>query len=131
LDPQMRVARAALAALASFVEAGLGHLVDPVILTRDKRRADRADRAGNAHDDAGLCHPARPFGAVLDIGHALLQLARRLRDEQLGWQPRQVEMAIGRDAAVLHGALRVSCLTQCKADFAARPRYFLIAARVK
>src|SRR5216684_6393615 len=73
LDAQMRVAGAALAALARLVEAGLGHLVDPVVLARNERRADRADRAGNAHLEPGLGDPAPTVGAVLDIGHALLQ----------------------------------------------------------
>src|SRR4051812_50042370 len=52
LDAQMRIAGPRLAALAGFVEAGLGHLVDPVILPRDKLATDRADAAPAAHVDA-------------------------------------------------------------------------------
>src|SRR5258707_12446797 len=100
----MRVAGAALAALGGVVEALLGHLVDAIVLPGHEWRADRADRAGNAHIDAGLGDPLWAIRTVLDIGHAVLELAGRLRDEQFGRQPRQVEVAIGRNPTVLHGA---------------------------
>jgi hypothetical protein len=103
LDPQMRVAGAALAALAGVVEPRFGHLVDPVVLPRDERRADRTDCARNAHDDSGLGHPAWAVSALLDIGHAVLQFPRRPGGEEVRRQPWQVEMAIGRNPAVLHG----------------------------
>src|SRR4051812_32544680 len=72
-DAQMRVAGAALAALPGVVEPGFGHLVDPVVLTGDERRADRTDGSRNPHLDPGLGDPARPVGALLDKGHALFQ----------------------------------------------------------
>ena len=78
LDAQMRVAGPRLAALAGFVKPGLGHLVDPVVLARDKLAADRADAAPASHVDAGLGHPLRPVRPLLDIGHAVLQLAAGL-----------------------------------------------------
>src|SRR5258708_671588 len=83
-----RVAGAPLAALPSLVEAGLGHLVDPVVLARNERRANRADRARNAHRAPSLGDPPRAVGPVLDVGHAVAQLARGARGEQLGRQPR-------------------------------------------
>src|SRR5580692_5534090 len=43
LDPQMRVAAAPDIALAVLVHASFGHLVDPVVLTRNKGRATRPD----------------------------------------------------------------------------------------
>ena len=103
LDAQMRVAGTALAALARVVEPGFGHLVDPVVLARDERRANRADGAGNPHLNPGLGDPPLAVGAILDKGHAVAQLARGARGEQIGRQPRQIEMAIGGNPAVLHG----------------------------
>ena len=102
LDPQMRVAAAPDVALAVLVHAGLGHLVDPVVLPRDKGRAARPDTVLQPEIGAVLGDPLRPLRPVLDIGHALLQLAARLGHEQVGRHPRHVEMAIGRDPAVLH-----------------------------
>ena len=102
LDPLIGVAGTAHAPLAVFIEAGLGHLVDTVVLARDEFPADRAGAADETHLDPGLGDPARPVGAVLDKGHAVLQLAFRLRDEQLRRQPRQVEVTIGRNSFVLH-----------------------------
>src|SRR5437868_2970111 len=90
LDPEVRVAGTRLAALARVVEAGLGHLVDPVVLARDKLAADRADAAPTPHIHAGLGDPLRPVRPYLDVGHALLYRARRLGDEQFRWQPGQV-----------------------------------------
>src|SRR6185312_9072138 len=64
----------------------------------------RSDRAGDAHVDAGLGGPARAVLAILDKRHAVPKLALGLRGEQIRRQPGQIEVAIGRNAAVLHGA---------------------------
>src|SRR4030095_14834255 len=50
----------------------------------------------------------RPFGALVavdDVRHAVFQLARSHRREQVGGHPGQVEMAVGRNAVVLHASL--------------------------
>jgi hypothetical protein len=102
LDPLIRVARTAHASLAVLVEPGLGHLVDAVVLAGDELASDRADAAEQPHIDPGFGGPMRPIRPVLDIGHAVLQLALRLGDKQLRRQPREIEMTIGRDPLVLH-----------------------------
>ena len=103
LDPLIGVSRAAHALLAVFIKTGLGHLVDAVVLARDELAADRADAADQPHVDAGFSGPARPVGTILDIGHAVPQLALRLRDKQFRGKPGQIEMTIRRDSSVLHG----------------------------
>src|SRR6266481_2736806 len=104
LDPQMRVAGAAVALFDEVVvEAGFVHLVDAQLLAGDVLGADRADPSGLAEIDAVIGHPA--LGAVRLIGdkrHLLLQGARRLRGEEIRRQPDHIEMTIGRDAPVLH-----------------------------
>ena len=102
LDPQMRVAATTDVPLAVLVHAGLGHLVDPMVLTRNKGRAARPDTVLQSEIGAVLGDPLRPLRPVLDIGHALLEVAPRFGHEQVGRHPRHVEMAIGRDPAVLH-----------------------------
>src|ERR1051326_7524369 len=127
----MRVARPRLAASAGVVQAGLGHLVDPVVLAGDELAADRADAAPAAHVDPGLGYPVRPVFLLLDIGHALFERPRRILDEQLLRKPGQVEMAVSRDAAVLHGALHNGLCRSVKRFPGRRPRYFGIAARAR
>ena len=102
LDPQMRVARAADVLLAVLEEAKLRHFVDPVVLAGDIGRATRPDAVFQPKIGAVLGDPLRPLRPVFDIGHAVLELAARLRHEQVGRHPRHVEMAIGRNSAVLH-----------------------------
>ena len=101
-DPLIGVARAAHALFAVFIEAGLGHLIDPVVLPRDEFSADRSDAPEESHIYPGLRDPVRTIGAVLDERHAVLQFPLRLRNEQLRGQPRQIEVTIGRDSLVLH-----------------------------
>src|SRR5206468_12677160 len=88
LDPEMRVAGTRFAALAGVVEAGLGHLVDPVVLARDKLAADRADAAPTSHIHAGLGDPLRPVRPFLDVGHALLYRRSEERRVGKGWRTR-------------------------------------------
>jgi hypothetical protein len=52
----------------------------------------------------------RAVWAVPDIGHAVFQLAPRLRDEEFERQPRRVEVAIGGNPAVRYGAPPVAAV---------------------
>ena len=67
-------------------------------------RAARPDPVDQPEIGAVLGDPLRPVRPLLDIGHPLLHVARGVLDEQLGRHARHVEMAIGRDALVMHGA---------------------------
>ena len=100
LDAQMRVARAANALLAVLVESGGRHHVDAQLLARHVLRARRAHPADQAERRAVAGDPARPVRTILDVGHPLLQLARRLRHEEVRWQPDQIEVTVGRNSLV-------------------------------
>src|ERR1700747_979135 len=78
LDPLIGIARAAQAFLAVFIEAGLGPLVDTVVLAGDELAAARPYAADQPHIDAGVGGPARPVGTILDIRHAVPQFPLRL-----------------------------------------------------
>src|SRR5207253_5947410 len=71
---------------------------------RDVLRAARADAVHQPEIGAVLGDPLRPVRPLLDIRHPLLHLARGVLDEQLGRHARHVEVAIGGDALVMHGA---------------------------
>ena len=103
LDPLIGVARPAHAVPAVLIEAGLRHLVDPVVLAGNEFAADRPDAADQAHIDARFGGPARPVRAILDKWHPFPQFPLCLRLEQFRWQPGKIEMAIRRDSSVLHG----------------------------
>src|SRR6516164_592184 len=72
LDPQVRVGAASDILLAILVHPGLGHLVDPVVLTRNKRRATRPDTVLQPEIGAILGNPLWPVRAILDIRHPVL-----------------------------------------------------------
>src|SRR5262249_22608337 len=99
---QMRVAAAGVAFLGVLVEAALGHDVDADVLSRHVLRTAWADAVKETEIGAVLSDPLRPVRTVLDIGHALLEVTARSGGEQVGRHPRHIEMAIGRDSAVLH-----------------------------
>ena len=104
LEAQMRVVAAGLALLGVGIETVLGHDVDADVLSRDMLRAAGADAVEQPEIGAVLGDPLRPVRPVLDIGHALLEVAPGVLDEQSRRHPGHVEMAIGRDALVMHGA---------------------------
>jgi len=79
--------------LASFVEPGLVHDVDAVVLPRHIFRAARADAVHQPRNPRRSWRPMRPVRPVLDIGHPLLQRARGVLDEQLRRHARHVEVA--------------------------------------
>src|SRR5204863_9417988 len=51
-----------------------------------------------------LRDPAFALRSLLDVRHALAHLGRGLRDEEVGGQPAEIEVAIGGDHLVTHGA---------------------------
>ena len=91
---------------AVLVEAGLGHHVDPVMLAGDELAAGRADAVLEAERGAVLGRPFRARRRPSSTnGMRSFSSRGRLRREQVGRHPRQVEMAIGRNAVVLHASL--------------------------
>src|SRR5437763_819441 len=81
------IARTAHALLAVFIKAGLGHLVEAVVLAGYELAPDRADAAHQPRIDAGFGRPALPVGTILDIGHAVPLFPICLRDEQFRREP--------------------------------------------
>ena len=105
LDPQMRIARPAQALFEIVaVEAGLGHLVGAQLLAGDMRRAGGADAAAQSVLGTGVVGPAlHPVRILGDVGHQVLELLRRVRGEQVGRQPKHVEMTVCRDTLIAPG----------------------------
>src|SRR5262245_48842798 len=100
----MRVAGPPYTLPALLVEAGLCHDVDAMLLARHVLLARCADAAHETEDRAVFRDPPRPVGSVGDVRHFVLQLAGRLRHEQLGRQPDQVQVTVCGYAVVVHGS---------------------------
>ncbi len=105
----MRVAAAVFADLRIGIEAMLGHDVDADVLPGDMLLAARPDPVHQPEIGAVLGDPLRPIRPVLDVWHPLLHLARGVLDEQFRRHAGHVEVAIGRDALVMHGAVPSGC----------------------
>ena len=104
LDTQRRIGGAALAVFFVVIEKpGLVHAIHAVILSRHQLRAGRADPAHQAVGISALRRPVRPVGPIRHVRHALLERGAGVRGKQIRRQPRQINMAVGRDAVVLHG----------------------------
>src|SRR5580765_8837143 len=121
LDAQVRIPWPANALLAVLVETGRGHDVDPELLAGLVLGARGAHAARQTEDGAVVGDPARAIGPVGHVGHALLQLARRFRDEQVRRQPDEIEVTVRRDSVVAHGSPPVRLALQ--AVPAIVPRY--------
>ena len=102
LDTQVRIARPANPLLAVVVQPGRRHHVDAQLLARDVLGAGRANAAGDPELDAVLRDPPPLVGPVGHVRHAVLQVRRRLRREQVGGKPDQVEVTVGGDPVVGH-----------------------------
>ena len=103
LQPQMRV-RGALDALLTVGEhAGLGHLVDTLVLARHQFDATRPNTIQQPEIRALVRHPLRAVRPVRDIGHAVLHLGGGFGDKQLRRHPRHIQMAICGNSTVFHG----------------------------
>ena len=92
------------ALLAVFVEPGRGHDVDPIVRAGDVLRSGRADAVHEAEGSAVAAGPVRTVRPVRDVRHPLLHRGRRVRGEEVGRNPGQVDVAVGRDSRVFHGA---------------------------
>jgi len=102
LEPQVRIGQPPSLFLLRVIEARRGHPVGAVDLARLIHPPGRAPAAIDPERGAVLRDPfaaARPFG---HIGHAVLELGGGVGGEQVGRQPDQVDMAIGRNDVVFH-----------------------------
>src|SRR5262249_50369916 len=103
---QIGIAQPADPLLAVGVEPGRLH----AIRAMDPARNVLAPRGAHAVDEpeagALLRDPALALRPVLDVRHAVAHLGRSLRYEQIGRQPAEIEVAVGGDHLVTHGASR-------------------------
>src|SRR5262249_49349495 len=101
---ELRISRPPDAFLAVLVEPGRGHDVDAIVRARDELLTGRAHAVHEPERLAVPAGPVWPVGAVGDEGHALLPRRRRVRGDGVGRDPGQVDVAVGRDSRVFHGA---------------------------
>src|SRR4029077_17206057 len=85
-------------------KTGSRHDVHAVVLAGLVLGAGRPHAAPQAEARAVLGGPEGTVGSVLDVGHAVLERRRRVRGEQIGWDPGQVDVAVGGDPLVAHDA---------------------------
>src|SRR5439155_22907394 len=104
LDAQIGIAESPDALLAVRVEPGFGHAVGAVDAARDVFAARRAHAVDEAELSALFRDPAFALRSLLDVRHALAHLGRGLRDEEVGGQPAEIEVASGGDHLVTDGA---------------------------
>src|ERR1700730_1942505 len=102
LGAQVRVPRAADAVETGLIQSGLRHAVGAVLLAGLVFSACRADAGDQPEGGAVARDPLLAVRSFADERHPLLELARRLRGEEIRRQPDHIEMAIGRDSFVLH-----------------------------
>ena len=104
LRAQHRIGRTGDPLLAVLVETGRGHHVHAVVLAGHVLGAGRPHAAPQAEARPVLGGPVRTVGTVVDVGHAVLERRRRVRREQIGRDPGQVDVAVGGDPLVAHDA---------------------------
>ena len=102
LEPQFGIGRAADALLAVVIEPGRRHPVRAMDLAGDVLPAARAHAVHQPERGTVLGDPlfaARPVGHVR---HAVFVRRAGILDEEVGRQPDQIDMAVGRDDVVFH-----------------------------
>ena len=97
LEPQVGVGQPADCSFSIGIKPGRGHAVGAVDLARLVLAPGRTHAVRQPERRAVLGNPFLAARAVGDIGHAVLQSGRRVRGEEVGRQPDQIDMAIGRD----------------------------------
>ena len=102
LQAQLRVGEPPDAALAVLVETGRSHAVGALDFARDVFAPRRPHAVHEPEVRALLRHPYRSLGAVGDVRHAVLHRRRGARREEVGRQPAEIDVAVGRDSGVAH-----------------------------
>ena len=111
LDPQFGIGHAADALLAVLVDPFRRHPVRAVDLARLVEAAGRAHAVHQPERGAFLGHPLLAPRPVGHVGHAVLHCGRGIGGEQIGRQPDQIDMAVGRDHIVFHWHILRASLT--------------------
>jgi hypothetical protein len=105
LEAQIGVCQAPDFFLLRIVQPGRGHPVGTVDFARFVEPPGRAHPAIETEGGAVLGHPFAAARSVGNIGHAVLELGGGVGGEQVGRQPDQIDVAIGRDDVVFHRAI--------------------------
>ena len=102
LDAQVRITRPAHALLAVLVQTGRRHHVDARAACPARTSCPSAPTPpARPKIGAVVGDPPPPVRSVGDVRHAVLQLARRFRDEQVRREPDQIEVTVSRDSVVV------------------------------
>src|SRR5438874_116161 len=104
LHPQLGVGEPADALLAVVVEPGGGHAIGAMDLARYVLATGRAHAVDAPEVGTRLRRPHRPPRPVDDVGHALAQGRRSVLREEVGGEPAEIDVAVGGDHLVTHGA---------------------------
>src|SRR5947207_10465662 len=78
------------------------HLVDTIVLSRDELLPRRADAADQPERRPVLAGPVRAVRAVHHEGHALAHGRRGVGGEEVGRDPRHVDVTVGGNPCVVH-----------------------------
>jgi hypothetical protein len=104
LQPQIGVGQTANPPAAVVVETGRRHAIGAVDLPRHVLAAGRAHPVHQPELAALLRHPDRALGSVGDERHAVTHGRGGIRGEEIGRQPRQIDVAVGGDDLIVHVA---------------------------
>src|SRR5262249_60766287 len=80
------------------------HLVDPIVLPGDELLTGRADTADEAERRPVLARPVRTVRAVDHVRHPLAHGGRGVGGEEVGGNPRHVDVAGGGGSWGVHGS---------------------------
>src|SRR5499427_11044875 len=105
LGAEHGIRRATDALLAILVEPGIGHDVHTVVHAGDVLLAGGPHAVHEAERRAVLAGPVRPVGTVGDVGHARLHGGGGVGREEIGGNPGEIDVTVGRDAGVVHGVI--------------------------
>src|SRR5215469_7590656 len=99
----MWIRRTTDAFLAVVVQTDGRHFVDPIVLSRHQLLTGRADAAYQPERRPVLARPVRAVRPVHHVRHAFAHGGRGVGGEQIGGDPRHVDVAVGGDPCVVHG----------------------------
>src|SRR5262249_40354461 len=101
-NSQLWLGEPADSALAIVVQPGGGHPVRAVDASWDVLAPCRAHAARPAEAGAFLGGPDRTLRSVVYVGHPIPQAGRCTAGEEIGGEPAEIDVTVGRDHLVTH-----------------------------